>query len=101
MVEGRVCALEQRQHRRGEVAGARAAADTAVLELHHLDAVLLDARPPDRHGVHVDVGHVVHQHGDSQALAVGQEVRERRGLPGSEKSAQQGGRRPFHLGANR
>ena len=88
VVEG-LRALEQRLHRRREVS-CSGAADAPILQLEHLDPVPgVHGRASQSHGVHVDCRDVVDHHANAQATAVGEKVRERGGLAGAKKAAEQ------------
>jgi hypothetical protein len=75
---------------------AQRAADAAVRQL---DEPLLDARERAGAAAHelrvdVDLAHVVDDHGDPQAVAVGQQVVEHGGLARAEESGQDGDGQP-------
>ena len=66
------------------------AADAAVLHLHNLLLALDQVLVLDQAGVDVQLGHVVDEDGDLEALLLLQDVLEQRGLAGAEEAGEEG-----------
>ena len=69
---------------------AERAADAAVLHLHDLLLALDQVLVLDQAGVDVQLGHVVDEDGDLEALLLLQDILEQRGLAGAEEAGEEG-----------